>query len=124
MSLCYKASPFSSSPSFSNVPTSSSSSCEQSNSSPQEKGLLLAPYSLSNQELVFLRLLKTRLISLSPCTHNKFPKNDSFCAYHQLLGHSTSKCKALNEKIQQLHQLGVIDISCIDMPSCSPFHRK
>lgn len=126
MGLGYKASLLSSSPSFSNVPMSSSS-CEKSNSSPQEKGLIPTPHPLSNQELILLRLLKYRLISLPPPTHKKFYKNNKekhfVCAYHQLLGHSTSECKDFNDKIQKHHQSSVIDLSCIDTPSCSSLHR-
>lgn len=120
MGLSYMPNPSSS------IPLSSvifvSPSCERSRPSPQEKGLLHAPHPLSHQELILLKLLKAHLITLPPPTHNKFPKYHSFCAYHQVLGHSTSECKAFSDKIQQ-HQSGVIIYSSIDVPSSS-LHNK
>lgn len=124
--LGYKASPLSKSPSFSNVPMSSSS-CEQSNSSPQEKGLV-PTHPLFDQELLLLWLLKACLISLPLPTHKKFHKDNNekhyFYAYHQVLGHSTSECNALTDKIQLVHQLGLINSSSIDAPSSSSLHNK
>lgn len=67
------------------LPTIFMSSCEQSSFSPQEKGLLPAPHSLSKQKCILLRLLKAHLITL-PTTHKKSHKHDKeknyLYAYH------------------------------------------
>lgn len=126
--LGYKASPLSSCPPTLSKVSMSSSSCEQSNVSRQKKELLLAPQSLSNQELVFFRPFKAHFITLPPSTQKKFNNNGrekhSFYTCHQVLGHSNSECKALKDKIQQLHQLDFINPSSTNMSPSSSLNNK
>lgn len=73
--------------------------------------------SMIDQNNTLLRLLRARLISLPPITWNKFYNKSSFCAYHQLHGHSTNEYKALSNKIQHLKDCGALP--CVDAPTSS-----
>src|SRR5436190_14215815 len=78
---------------------------------PPNIGCIPVPRTLQETEIeplyeILLHKQKIRPLAQSQPVH--LTRHPKFCAYHQLVGHPTSKCKSLKERLEGLVRKGVV----------------
>src|SRR4051812_16079052 len=80
---------------------------------PPNIGRVPTPRTLQETEIeplyeILLHKRKIRPLATSQPVH--LTRHPKFCAYHQLVGHPTSKCRSLRERLEGLVRQGVVAI--------------
>src|SRR3954463_14531534 len=81
---------------------------------PPNIGRIPMPRTLQETEiepLYEILLHKRKIRPLAPSQPVHLTRHPKFCAYHQLVGHPTSKCRSLKERLEGLVRKGVVAIN-------------